>query len=159
MRALHHVRVGPEALDPAAALAWVDGRGNGAGTLFRGVVRERNLGKAVVAVSYDAFVPLAEKVLARICAEAGERWGQNLRIFVAHRTGRLAVGEASVVIGAGATHRDESFQAARYVIEQLKARAPIWKKEYYEDGETDWLRGHALCGHGHAEAGGRGDRA
>ncbi len=143
----HHVRVGPEVLDSEAALAWVDRRENGAGTLFRGVVRELNLGKAVIAVSYDAFVPLAESVLAQICAEAGERWGGDVRIYVAHRTGRLAVGEASVVIAVGSTHRDESFQAARYVLEQLKVRAPIWKKEYYQGGETEWLRGHALCGH------------
>ncbi|MBI3555573.1 MAG: molybdenum cofactor biosynthesis protein MoaE [Deltaproteobacteria bacterium] len=120
---------------------------HGATVLFVGAVRETNFGRSVRAVAYDAFEPLAEKVLRKICVEAQSKWGASLRFFVFHRTGEVTVGEASVAILATATHRDEAYQASRYIIEQLKIRAPIWKKEIYVDGESEWLKGHALCGH------------
>jgi len=120
---------------------------HGAQNFFFGAVREVNHGQKVTAVAYDAFVPLAEKVLREICLEAQTRWGGDLEFILIHRTGRLGVGEISVAIGVTARHRDEAYQASRYVIEELKVRAPIWKKEFYESGETQWLKGHALCGH------------
>lgn len=120
---------------------------HGAQNYFFGSVRDFNMGKNVVAVSYDAYIPLGEKVLREIAYEAQDRWGLDLRICVVHRVGTLAVGEMSVGIGVSSPHRDESYQASRYIIEQIKIRAPIWKKEHYEDGETEWLKGHALCQH------------
>lgn len=121
--------------------------GHGAQNFFFGAVRPENLGKTVVAVSYDAFVPLAEKVLDEIAQEASGQWGGELRIGIWHRTGRLAPGEISVAIGVSSPHREEAYRASRYAIEQIKLRAPIWKKEHYSNGETEWLKGHALCQH------------
>ncbi len=116
----------------------------GAQVVFWGVVREHNQGRPVLAVTYDAHAPLAEKTFREIGEEACTRWGEDLRVVILHRTGRLEVGEASVVIGVASAHRDEAYQASRYVIEQLKARSPIWKQEHYLDGDSEWLGGHVL---------------
>ena len=144
-------RVNAEPIDAAdfsLSLQNKSAPGHGGQNIFFGAVREVNHGKKVVAVSYDAFEPLAEKILAEIAAEAKSKWGSDLCILVWHRTGTLSVGQLSVAIGVSSKHRDEAYLASRYVIEEIKTRAPIWKKEHYEDGETEWLKGHALCGHG-----------
>ena len=120
---------------------------HGGQCFFFGAVRSQNHGLQVVAVEYDAFIPLAEKTFTEIAHEAIAKWGNDLKIIVRHRTGKLLVGEISVAIGVSSKHRDEAYQASRYVIEQIKVRAPIWKKEYYTNGETEWLKGHSLCQH------------
>lgn len=120
---------------------------HGAEILFLGKIRNHNLGKSVRAVSYDAHPTLAQKVLREICEEAQGRWGNDLCLTVIHRIGRVEINEISVVIQVSSTHRNESYQASRYVIEQLKDRVPIWKKEHYLEGESEWLQGHALCSH------------
>lgn len=142
------VAVTDEPIDAAKVAAELADREMGAQVLFTGVVRATNHGKRVVAVSYDAFSPLAETTLAKICEEARTASGSPMIVIVVHRRGKLAVGEASVVIGVSSPHRAEAYEASRYVIEEIKVRVPIWKKEHYENGETDWLRGHALCSHG-----------
>jgi molybdopterin synthase catalytic subunit len=116
----------------------------GAQVVFCGVVRNRNDGRDVVAVTYDAHRTLAERTFQELAEEACARWGEDLSIVVAHRAGRLSVGEVSVVIGVASPHRDEAYQASRYLIEQLKVRSPVWKLEHYADGESDWLEGHSL---------------
>jgi len=123
--------------------------GHGAQNFFFGAVRSKNLGRTVVAVGYDAFTPLAEATLYEIANEAKAKWGSTLKICIIHRIGKLEVGELSVAVGVSSPHRDESYQVSRYIIEQIKLRAPIWKKEFYDDGETEWLKGHALCQHSH----------
>ncbi len=125
--------------------------GHGAQTVFLGRVRDLNHGRKVVAVSYDLFFPLAHAVFTEIAREALAQWGTSMRLGIFHRMGRLDVGEVSVAIGVSSPHRDEAYQASRFVIENIKHRAPIWKKEHYEDGETEWLKGHSLCGHGVAQ--------
>ena len=125
-------------------------RACGAQLIFTGVVRELNQGKTVTAVSYDAFIPLTEKTLREICIEAQEKWGHSVSIVLWHRLGRVEVGETSVAIGVSSVHRDEAYRASRQVIEELKHRAPIWKQEHYEQGDSQWLQGHALCGHSSA---------
>ncbi len=137
-----------QVLDPAEALNFVEAPGHGAGVLFLGAVRNRNQGRDVQGVSYDVFAPLAAQSFAEICTEAQEKWGQDLRLYVAHAQGRLAVGGLSIVIAAGSPHRDEAFRACRYVIEEIKTRAPVWKQEHYTDGDSEWVQGHALCQHG-----------
>lgn len=122
---------------------------HGGEVVFRGLVRNINHSKTVTALSYDSFVPLAEETLKAIAIEAKNRWGQDLRFAVIHRTGRLEIGETAVVVAVSSKHRQEAFEACQYVIEELKMRAPIWKKEHYLDGESEWLQGHALCGHSH----------
>ncbi len=140
-------------LDAAEALGFVEAPGHGAGALFVGAVRNRNQGRDVLAISYDVFAPLAEQCFGEICAEAEAKWGPDLRLFVAHAKGRLDVGGLSVVIAAGSPHRNEAFSACRYVIEQIKTRAPVWKQEHYTDGDSDWVQGHALCQHEEAAHG------
>ena len=142
------VRVSDAVISSDEILRKASHQGWGAQVLFLGNVRDWNLGRRVVAVSYDAFAPHAEKTLKEICLEAAAKWGPGLGMIVHHRTGRLQVGEASVGIAVGSVHRDEAYQASRYIIEELKERAAIWKKEHYEDGESEWLKGHALCSHG-----------
>lgn len=117
---------------------------DGAELLFVGVVRNRNDGRPVRAVSYDVFAPLAEKVFRELGEEALARFGPALGVAVVHRSGRLEVGEASVMVAVTSPHRAEAYAASRFVIEQLKVRAPIWKQEHYADGDSAWLRGHAL---------------
>ncbi|PHR63017.1 MAG: molybdopterin converting factor subunit 2 protein [Robiginitomaculum sp.] len=136
-----------QVLDPSEALAFVDAPGNGAGALFVGAVRDFNQGRSVKGVSYDVFAPLAEQSFAEICAEAQTKWGENLRLFVVHGKGRLGIGGLSIVIAAGSPHRGEAFSACRYVIEEIKSRSPVWKQEHYVDGDSEWVKGHALCGH------------
>jgi molybdopterin synthase catalytic subunit len=117
---------------------------HGAELLFLGTVRNENDGRAVLAVSYDAFVPLAEQTFRDIGEESAARFGPGLRVAIVHRVGRLEVGEVSVAVGVASAHRDEAYGASRYVIEQLKVRSPVWKQEHYADGDSSWLRGHAL---------------
>ncbi len=120
---------------------------HGAQSVFSGIVRNHNHGKKVLGVSYDAFAPLAHKEFEKICREAQARFGSDLQIQLWHRIGRLDVGDLSVAIIVSSKHRDEAFKANRYIIEELKNRAPIWKMEHYEDGNSAWLKGHALCSH------------
>lgn len=116
----------------------------GAQVIFCGVVRNLNEGRQVLAVTYDAHRALAEKTFREIAEEARALWGADLRVLVAHRTGRLAVGDVSVLIGVASPHRDEAYLASRYVIEQIKVRSPVWKQEHYADGDSGWLKGHPL---------------
>lgn len=126
---------------------WNPSSEHGASNAFLGFVRNLNLGKSVVAVEYDCFKTLCEKIFNQIAEEAKQKWGKDSNILIIHRHGRLSVGEASVAIVVTTRHRDESYRASRYIIEEIKVRAPIWKKEFYIDGETEWVRGHALCQH------------
>jgi adenylyltransferase/sulfurtransferase len=144
---MNQIRVSDEPIFVEQALNGFGHDAHGAQTVFTGVVRENNHGRKVVSVSYDAFIPLAEATLREIVSEARKKWGEALLFKVVHRTGCLEVGEVSVLIAVSSPHRDEAYQASRYVIEQIKVRAPIWKKETYTDGESEWLKGHALCSH------------
>ncbi len=125
----------PLSLD--ALLAAVSHPGAGGIVLFLGVVRDNNDGRDVHYLEYEAYDSAAEASMRRIASEAESRW-PGTRVACAHRTGRLEIGEASVIVAAAAPHRAEAFEAARYVIDTLKAEAPIWKKEVYEGGEV-WI--------------------
>jgi len=109
----------------------------GAVATFLGTVRNHHLGRAVLELAYEAYAPMAEAECARIVAEAESRW--PVRIALQHRIGRLQVGDVAVAIAAGSGHRAESFDACRYVIEELKSRVPIWKRERYADGSEAWV--------------------
>lgn len=129
-------------LRPEELLELVRRPGHGAEAVFLGVVRNHHEGRAVRAVTYDCFVPLAEKVLSEIAQEAAGRW--KAAVACAHRVGRLEVGETSVAIACASAHRAEAFDACRHVIEEIKRRLPVWKKEHYEGGDSQWLSGCAL---------------
>lgn len=129
-----------EPLDPTAILDMVGAEEDGAVLLFLGIVRDHNDGRRVSGMRYDAYVPMAEKVLWEIAAEAAARLGTD-RIVVAHRIGELQIGEASVAIAVSSPHRAEAYEASRYVIEEIKTRLPVWKEEHYIEGDARWLDG------------------
>jgi molybdopterin synthase catalytic subunit len=145
-------RITADPIDAGAFVAAFPEPAHGAAVFFFGVVRNENHRRSVTAVSYDAHPRLAQRELERIAGELVATVGPSVKIRVTHRTGRLAVGEASVAIGVSTPHRAEAFAAARAVIEEIKKRLPVWKREHYADGESEWLRGHALCGHHGREA-------
>jgi len=105
---------------------------------FIGAVRDHNEGRTVLRLEYEAFAPLALREGARILAEARARFGLE-RAYCAHRVGLLQIGELAVWVGVSAAHRGEAFDACRFIIDQIKHRVPIWKKEYYTDGDSGWV--------------------
>ena len=107
-------------------------------TAFEGWVRNHNEGHAVTRLEYEAFVPLAEKEGARIVEEAVRRFGVTHATCV-HRVGSLAIGDIAVWVGVSAAHRDEAFRACRFIIDEVKHRVPIWKKEHYVNGDSGWV--------------------
>ena len=129
-------------IDSCALLEEVAQHRNGATVLFVGTVRDINDGSAVSALDYTAYSAMAERELEVIVSEAAERW-QTPDIVVEHRIGSLELGDASVAIAAAAPHRGEAFEACRYVIEELKKRLPIWKREHYVDGSAEWIQAGA----------------
>jgi molybdopterin synthase catalytic subunit len=118
---------------------------------FEGWVRNHSEGRRVLRLEYEAYEPLAIKEGERIVAEALERFGVR-RIACVHRTGDLAVGELAVWVGVAAAHRDEAFAACRYVIDEVKHRVPIWKKEHYSDGDSGWVNCERCAAAPHADA-------
>jgi molybdopterin synthase catalytic subunit len=105
---------------------------------FEGWVRDHNEGQKVSRLEYEAFVPLAVREGERVIAEASERFAVR-RLLCVHRLGSLELGEVAVWVGAAAAHRDEAFRACRYIIDEVKHRLPIWKKEHYQSGDSGWV--------------------
>ena len=124
--------------DAAALRAQLADPACGGYASFEGLVRNHNEGMSVRHLEYEAFEPLAVKEGERIIAEAVERFGIEHAACV-HRIGDLAIGEMAVWVGVSARHRDEAFRACRYIIDEVKHRVPIWKKEHYENGDSGWV--------------------
>ncbi len=139
-----HVVITDQPLDIIAAQKFVADPAFGAIASFIGVVRNNNEGRTAEAVTYDVHETLAVKVLNELCAEAIKRSGGPARIYVAHAKGRLTVGEASVVIAVGTSHRKAAFDICEFMIDCLKERAPVWKNEHYVEGDDVWLAGTPL---------------
>ena len=131
-------------LDVSAACAAVSDPAHGAIDLFVGVVRNSHQGQAVTGITYDVHETLALATFRDICCEAQHQW-PGTRYYLAHFHGYLDVGGISVLIAASSPHRAEAFEACRHVIEEIKKRAPVWKKEHYISGESAWLPGHSLA--------------
>lgn len=127
-----------DVLDAAALTASVEDPACGAVVTFLGTVRDHARGQQVLYLEYEAYAPLAETELKRIAEQAEERW--NVRCALAHRLGRLEIGECSVAVAVAGTHRGEAFDACRWVMDTLKATVPIWKKEYFVGG-AHWIEG------------------
>jgi molybdopterin synthase catalytic subunit len=140
MFSLSHTPIDTHALQAAMA----DRRAGGF-VSFEGWVRETNEGRRVVQLEYEAFAPLAEKEAARIIAAAIHDYGV-FDIRCVHRVGRLELGELAVWIGVSAQHRAAAFAACRFVIDEVKARVPIWKKEHYADGDSGWINTQTPAG-------------
>ena len=134
------ITVTSDPLDLDALVQLVSGSGGfGAITTFIGAVRDNNQGRRVTHLEYEAYEPLAVKALEQIRGEAVMEW-PDVRLAVQHRVGRLAIGEASIIIAAASAHRAHAFAACRYVIERVKQMVPIWKHEFFEGGEV-WIEG------------------
>jgi molybdopterin synthase catalytic subunit len=125
-------------LDPAALEAALADPRAGACVTFAGWVRNANDGQPVLSLEYEAFAPLAEKEGARILAEARAKFAL-IGASAVHRVGHLQLGEAAVWVGVTAAHRAAAFEACRHIIDELKARLPVWKKEHYAGGATAWI--------------------
>ncbi len=128
-----------EPLDRNALVEAVTHASVGGIVIFEGVVRDNARGKQVRYLEYDAYIEMAKEQIRAIVAEAERRWGVE-RVAVAHRFGRLEIGEASVIIVVATPHRAEAFEACHYIIDTLKTTVPIWKKEVATDGE-EWVEG------------------
>lgn len=124
-------------LNPSELSGSFNAPGAGAFTCFEGRVRDNNDGKSVVALDYEAYETLCRAEMEKIFKEALNRFAV-IDIKAAHRTGKLKVGELAVWVGVLAARRDEAFTACRYTIDELKKRLPVWKKEYYADGSSQW---------------------
>ena len=133
-------RIVTDAIDPAAILASVGSDVDGASMLFTGVVRNHNQGRAVEGVRYDVYEEMATGILTQIAEEAKQLVGID-HIAVVHRVGELTVGDVSVAIAVSSPHRAEAFEACRFIIEEIKKRLPVWKKERYGDSVEEWVEG------------------
>jgi molybdopterin synthase catalytic subunit len=130
-----------ETLDLGQAYRAADASGNGAIALMSGMVRDNTKGRAVDYLDYQAYEPMALAVFSQIAAAARQNFPEVSRLVIHHRLGQLKVGEVSVLIAVGAPHRQAAFSACAFLIDQLKQNAPIWKKEYWQDGKSSWVAG------------------
>ena len=131
-------------LDLGTLVARVEAPGRGAVASFLGLVRDHHDGRGVARLEYSAYPPMAERKMAEIADEVRARWPIS-GIAMAHRTGRLEIGEASVLIAVSSPHRSDAIEACHYAIDRIKATVPIWKKEVFEGGE-EWLEGTPVGG-------------
>jgi molybdopterin synthase catalytic subunit len=138
------IRVTPDVLRPAEAITAVETPAAGAINVFLGVVRNNNLGRAVQYLDYEAYPSMAEKVMRDLATEAQERFGLE-DCAVLHRTGRLEIGETSLLIAVSCGHRAESFEGTHWLVNEIKKRVPVWKKEVWDDGES-WIEGPESLG-------------
>ena len=125
-------------IDPSALLTEVASDAHGATSLFVGTVREVNDGRAVTGMEYTTYESMAAAELERIASEAYAQFTTSA-LVVEHRIGILGLGDVSVAIAVAHAHRAPALDATRYVIEQLKKRVPIWKREHYADGTREWV--------------------
>ena len=117
----------------------------GASIYFTGTVRNQNNNKSVIGITYDSHDALVVKSFEEIYNESGFKLKiQNKAIFIEHAKGYLNLGETSIIIAVACKHRDEAYVLSRYIIEEIKKRSPIWKKEHYTDNQSDWLKGNPI---------------
>ncbi|MBI1805945.1 MAG: molybdenum cofactor biosynthesis protein MoaE [Ignavibacteria bacterium] len=131
------VRIVTEPIDIPMILESLGDPSAGGIDLFVGTTRNHSRGKKVLALEYEAYLPMALNQMQEIADGARKKWDIR-NVSIVHRIGRVDIGEASVVIGVSATHRNEAFEACRYCIDTLKKVVPIWKKEFFVDGEA-WV--------------------
>ena len=117
----------------------------GASIFFSGTVRNQNNNKSVIGITYDSHDSLVIKSFEEIYNEADKKLGiKDKAVFIEHAKGYLDLGEISIIIAVACKHRDEAYILSRYIIEEIKKRSPIWKKEHYEKEESNWLKGNPV---------------
>lgn len=131
------IEISSQPIDREAVVDSVADSGSGSLVTFDGRVRDHARGKRVVSLFYEAYEEMARRQMAEIRVQAMKRW-PVAEIAVVHRIGHLEIGETSIFIAVSSAHRKEGFEACRFVIDSIKAKVPIWKKEFYEDGEI-WV--------------------
>lgn len=129
-------------VDVARAFAFLQTPHAGGLSVFAGTTRQWTDGVETVRLEYEGYRPMALAEMRKIAGEAAEAW-PLLKACLVHRLGVVPAGEASVVVGVAAAHRAEAFEACRFLIDTLKTRVPIWKREVYRDGHTEWVEGTA----------------
>lgn len=133
-----HARLVRDPIDANALIGRVSRPANGAVLLFLGTVRDVNDGRAVTGIEYSAYDAMAERELTDIARETAQRFGVG-DVAIEHRLGELALEDASVGIAVAHAHRGEAYDASRWIIEEIKRRVPIWKREQYADGTREWV--------------------
>ena len=117
----------------------------GASIFFTGTVRNQNNNKSVIGITYDSHDELVIKSFEKIYEEANEKLNiKDKAVFIEHAKGYLSLGEMSIIIAVACKHRDQAYVLSRYIIEEIKKRTPIWKKEHYKNNESEWLKGVSL---------------
>jgi molybdopterin synthase catalytic subunit len=132
---VNYLTLEPIELGPLLQLVQSAERGGVAS--FLGTVRNHHGGREVLRLDYYAYSPMVEAECAHIVAEAESRW--QVAVALRHRSGQLEIGDVAVAVVAASAHRDQAFVACRYVIEELKRRVPIWKREVFADGKVEWV--------------------
>jgi len=141
------MQIGTARIDPDALRRELFDHAAGAYVSFEGWIRNRNEGHDVLRLEYEAYDLIAVKEGEKVIAEAREKYAL-LQAHCVHRTGLLELGECAVWVGVSSAHRDEAFQACRYIIDQVKVRLPVWKKEHYVDGHSGWVNCERCAAHG-----------
>jgi len=139
-----HYQITEKNLDVYASMKFLERKSCGAMLWFIGRVRDHNEGQFVTGITYETSVPHAMKSFYEICNEVHQNFGCDLEISIVHRVGELKVGDWSILVGVASPHRVNAYEASRFVIEEIKKRTPIWKKEHYESKESRWLKGTPL---------------
>jgi molybdopterin synthase catalytic subunit len=134
------IEIHTEPLNIQACTDWIMSPDSGGIDVFIGTVRNATKGRAVLKLEFDAYNKMAINEIEKITKQAFEKWPVQ-KVLVHHRTGTLQVGEIPVIIAVSAAHRAAAFDACRYIIDTLKQTVPIWKKEFFEDGEV-WVAAH-----------------
>lgn len=147
---MKHFRFSQTAIDPAAEREALENPGCGGFVTFEGWVRNHNEGRDVKRLEYEAFEALAIKEGERIVAAAIAKFGVEHAACV-HRVGALAIGDLAVWVGVSSQHRGEAFAACRYIIDEVKHRVPIWKKESYVNGDSGWVNCERCASHRHEQ--------
>jgi molybdopterin synthase catalytic subunit len=145
------MQIGSQTIRPDELRAQMADSGAGAYAAFEGWIRNENDGRTVVRLEYEAYEPLAVKEGELVLREAALMF-PILQAKCVHRTGLLEIGECAVWVGVSAPHRDEAFAACRYIIDQVKVRLPIWKKEHYADGHSGWVNCERCASHAEVAA-------
>ena len=132
-----HIQLSSDPLDINDCMQFIQHSKSGAQCLFTGTVRDHSNNKSVRYLQYSAYQPMAIKQMEGIAEKAKAGWPVS-KIAIAHRIGHLNIGEIAVIVGVSSAHRKEAFEACQWIMDTIKQRVPIWKKEFYENGE-EWV--------------------
>ena len=134
-----------EKIDISKAEMFIKSSSYGASIIFTGTVRNINENKEVIGITYDSHDELVLKSFEEIYKETGDKLKITDKIvFIEHTRGYVTLGETSIVIAVACKHRDQAYTLSRYIIEEIKKRSPIWKKEHYKNDESEWLKGNPI---------------